>query len=223
MINYYVSKLNQTTFSFPLQTYATEGSMMDQRARISLVCAWISFTLVLLQVPCGKPLLVPPSQRAFSLKRVYRTPHVTTSTMMAKPSTPMPRNVKETVNAMRSAVQEGLKDRQSRMDVDLPFAARLGVEVDESGNKSPSAKDIQKSDRELARLFVEMFDVLGDHLVVVFSSDAEAKAAKKVWDQGAPYKGRVTCFFPKKTSVRAKKNKGGVAGFSKKVLNERKD
>ncbi|CAM9986338.1 unnamed protein product [Discosporangium mesarthrocarpum] len=142
----------------------------------------------------------------------------TPTRMMAKPSTPMPRNIKETVSFMRAAVQEGLRAQQSRMDVDLPFAARLGVEVDPSEEKGPSADDIQKSDRELARLFVDMFDVIGDHVVVAFPTDAEASAAKKAWAKGAPYRGKVVSMKPqKKKGPKIKRGTGAVIGFAAAV------
>lgn len=39
--------------------------------------------------------------------------------------------------------QEGLKARQSRMDVDLPFAAQLGVELSEEEKAKKEKKKVR--------------------------------------------------------------------------------
>jgi hypothetical protein len=47
------------------------------------------------------------------------------------------------------------------MDIQLPFGARLGVE---SVAKNAPV-NAEQSDRELARIFLEMFDPIGDNTV----------------------------------------------------------
>eukprot|EP00903_Cladosiphon_okamuranus_P018194 g16737.t1 len=107
------------------------------------------------------------------------------------------------------------------MDVDLPFAARLGVETadEDKGKKKYTAADVERADRELARLFVEMFDVIGDQVVVAFPTDEDAKKATKAWNKGVPYKGKVTSMDPK--PAKGPKLKRGsteaLAGFASQV------
>ena len=76
----------------------------------------------------------------------------------------MPRDIKEVVNQMRASVQSALQARVSRIDVDLPIGAEFGVEqggeTRKRGAKLTSA-DVARSDREVARLFVEMFEGTG--------------------------------------------------------------
>ncbi|CAN0290514.1 unnamed protein product [Ascophyllum nodosum] len=145
--------------------------------------------------------------------------------MMTKPSQPVPRNVKDTVSSLRAAVQEGLKARQSRMDVDLPIAARLGVEVtdDDKNKKTATAADVERSDRELARLFLEMFDVIGEQVVVAFPTDEEAQKAENVWSKGAPFKGRVTSMNPRaKKGPQLKRGSEAFLGFAKSLEAKKK-
>ncbi|CAM9361010.1 unnamed protein product [Phaeothamnion confervicola] len=152
---------------------------------------------------------------------------------MAVPSTPIPRNIKDTVSSLRKAVQAGLQSRCSRMDVELPFGARLGVEAgskteDEvSPNRAPGKTAgraaLERSDRELARLIIEMFSPIGDNLVVAFATDAEARAAKSAW-AASSYKGKIASFdsmgkaksAPRRGGVGGGKG-GGGGGFAKKM------
>lgn len=121
-------------------------------------------------------------------------------------STPqLPRDVKEAVSKCRAAVQSGLENRLSRMDIEFPVGTKFGVEkngaskkrggklasamADENPSNSGITKDMfDTSDRELARLFVEMFQPLGgEHISVVFSDGALADVAADSWkgDLGA--------------------------------------
>ena len=80
-----------------------------------------------------------------------------------------PKDVKEAVTRCRASVQEALGKRISRMDIEFPVGAKFGVENGEkkqSQKKSsagvaalPTKDLLDTSDRELARLFVEMFQV----------------------------------------------------------------
>ncbi|CAM9900157.1 unnamed protein product [Scytosiphon promiscuus] len=140
---------------------------------------------------------------------------------MSNPSTPVPRNIKDTVSCLRAAVQEGLQAQRSRMDVDLPFAARLGVETADADKdkKKYTDADVERADRELARLFLEMFDVIGDQVVVAFPTDEGAKKATKVWNKGMPFKGKVTCMDPRppKGPKLKRGSTSALAGFASQV------
>eukprot|EP00904_Undaria_pinnatifida_P010207 jgi/Undpi1/6316/HiC_scaffold_20.g08799.m1 len=120
---------------------------------------------------------------------------------------------------------EGLKGQRSRMDVDLPFAARLGVETadGDKDKKKATAADVERADRELARLFLEMFDVIGEQVVVAFPTDEDAKKATKAWAKGTPYKGTVTSMNPKaQKSAQIKRGSEAVLGFAKSVAAKKK-
>jgi len=96
------------------------------------------------------------------------------------------------------------------MDVELPPGAALGVEQKErdGGNNGPAgqggllglgldsggggggaenaaaaARALQRSDRELARLYVEMFRPIKEAVTVVFSTSEDARAAAGKWSE----------------------------------------
>ncbi|CAM9632043.1 unnamed protein product [Chrysoparadoxa australica] len=132
-------------------------------------------------------------------------------------SQPIPRDIKGTISALRSAVQEGLGKRKSRMEVELPYGARFGVEKVEKDGANDAPQDPEVSNRELARLFVEMFDPCGDKLICAFRSDKQAAAAKSIWGKGT-YKGKVTSFAPKAKAGKALKGKASrKGGFAAKM------
>mmetsp|Transcript_13520 Transcript_13520/g.19947 ORF Transcript_13520/g.19947 Transcript_13520/m.19947 type:complete len:352 (+) Transcript_13520:246-1301(+) len=103
----------------------------------------------------------------------------------------LPRDVKEAVSKCRAAVQEALQNRMSRMDVEMPVGTKFGIEKGrkaktvvkkDDGEKIPSKEDFDASDRELARIFVEMFQPLGgNHISVVFNEEGLSNAAKTKW------------------------------------------
>lgn len=103
----------------------------------------------------------------------------------------LPRDVKEAVSRCRAAVQEALQNRMSRMDIEMPVGTKFGIEKSrktktvvkkDDGEKIPSKDDFDTSDRELARIFVEMFQPLGgSHISVVFNEEGLSDAAKKKW------------------------------------------
>lgn len=143
--------------------------------------------------------------------------------MAAEPSTPVPRDIKDVLQAMRASVQAAIGNRVSRMDVELPTGLRFGVEKLPAGT---DAEKITQSDRELARLFVEMFDPLGETMMVAFRTEEDARAARDSWASG-PYKGKVTSIATRVAAASAssspipKKGKGksaGGGGFGKKSL-----
>ena len=103
----------------------------------------------------------------------------------------LPRDVKEAVSKCRAATQEALKSQISRMDIEFPVGTKFGVEKTKKTKSSPVSDAptktiLDQSDRELARLFVEMFQpVGGDHLCVVFNDQGLADLAKKQWKDDA--------------------------------------
>ena len=78
----------------------------------------------------------------------------------------LPTSVKVAISDMTGATQAALQSRCSRMDVELPPGVELGVEkgskatsglFNEGGDADAAIASVMRSDRELARLYVEMF------------------------------------------------------------------
>ena len=104
-------------------------------------------------------------------------------TIVAKEAA-LPRDIKEVVNQMRASVQSALNNRVSRIDVDLPIGAEFGVEQGGETRKRGAkltVADVSKSDREVARLFVEMFEGTGLRPLVLFTDEKQAVRAKELW------------------------------------------
>ncbi len=91
----------------------------------------------------------------------------------------IPRSIKDGVNGLRFAMQRALRDRKSRAEINLPRGTPLGVE----GPGAGSANDdkFEKSDRELARLVVELFKPIIENTVVVFQQSRQARRASSIW------------------------------------------
>jgi Domain of unknown function (DUF1995) len=122
----------------------------------------------------------------------------------------LPRDVKEAVSKCRQATQDALQRRISRMDVEFPVGTKFGVEKssgknskagrrkaalvgDEgAGDGGPTRARLDQSDRELARLYVDMFQpVGGDNIAVVFVDDALANEAKQQWKSDPTAKSQI--------------------------------
>jgi len=74
----------------------------------------------------------------------------------------------------------------SRLMVGMPRGFDFGIEGEAlNRNKALTADEEMRSDRELARLFVEMFMGTGLRLVVCFSTKKAANKAKRVWGSAA--------------------------------------
>ena len=161
---------------------------------IAILCI---FLLPAFQV--ATPFIVRPSLSrrevpipAFSLSMISNLMNIGGK---AEPS--LPKDVKEAVLKCRTAVQKGLEDRLSRMDVEFPVGTKFSVEKGSSGGKkrgrnvssaiqsnegAPTKDMFDTSDRELARLFVEMFQPVGGNAItVVFKDEDLADIAKKRW------------------------------------------
>eukprot|EP00984_Skeletonema_dohrnii_P029530 scaffold20262_cov129-Skeletonema_dohrnii-CCMP3373.AAC.1 len=115
----------------------------------------------------------------------------------------LPKDVKDAISKCRGAVQTALENRLSRMDVEMPVGANFGVEKKkassrrksslasltdggdssmEGGEEGLTMEKLDTSNRELARLFVEMFQPLGGkHISAVFNDEILADEARKLW------------------------------------------
>ncbi|GAX23561.1 hypothetical protein FisN_14Hh261 [Fistulifera solaris] len=130
----------------------------------------------------------------------------------------LPKDVKEAVSKCREATQEALKNRISRMDIEFPVGTKFNVEKSATKSKGPpSLQDFQRSDRELARLFVDMFQpVGGDRIAVIFKDDDQAKQAKNLWKGDASAASRILALNRGKKQRTAKKS----LGFANKLAAE---
>lgn len=175
----------------------------------------------------------------YMIKNIFGGDGITSTTDSKLPQ--LPRDVKEAVSKCREATQAALSDRISRMTVDFPVGTKFGVEkggtrkkrqgADDSSNdnaNTPTQQDLQKSDRELARIFVEMFQpVGGENLVVAFNTVEEADAAKKQWKGDASAASRILSMDRRKSSSANKakkkqksKQRKSAKGFAAKLAAE---
>jgi hypothetical protein len=146
----------------------------------------------------------------------------------------LPRDVKDAVTQCRAAVQEALKDRLSRMDIEFPVGTKFNVEKAGSTTKrgkassqenpdTPTKDTLDQSDRELARLFVEMFQpVGGDNIAAVFNDVSLADAAKKRWKGDASANSSILSMDRRKSKSKSagSQKKKKVLGFAAKLAVE---
>jgi len=123
----------------------------------------------------------------------------------------IPRSIKDGINGLRFAMQRVLRDRKSRVEVNLPRGTPLGVEGPGAGS---SADDkYEKADRELARLTVELFKPIIENTVVIFSQGRQARRASSIWGTEVVK----TMAWDEMTSTaikrKNKKTKKGAGGF----------
>lgn len=159
-----------------------------------------------------------------------------------KPPT-LPKDVKSAVSVCRESVQKALENRMSRMDIEMPVGSNFGVEKASGGKKGGKNKlsqalgdndgatnpevtkeRLDTSDRELARLFVEMFQpVGGDNISVVFNDRSLAETAAKKWKGDSTCSCRIQSMNRKTSSIGMggeKKKKKKAAGFAAKMKAE---
>ncbi|KAL9184611.1 hypothetical protein ACHAXT_012581 [Thalassiosira profunda] len=152
----------------------------------------------------------------------------------------LPKDVKDAISKCRGAVQKGLEGRISRMDVEMPVGANFGVESNKSkgkrGNLSSLTGDessqqegltmekLDTSNRELARLFVEMFQPLGgNHIAAVFNDQTLADQARKRWAGDVSAECNILAIDRKgkrgvmKTGKKKKKAKGFAAKMAEEM------
>jgi len=157
--------------------------------------------LIILQVV--KCFEVPVSPALSSRQRLHGLSSSSSSLLSSLSSNgstiSLPRDVKDAVSRCRQATQEALQKRISRMDIEFPVGTKFGVEKaskkksrksaildtdneDDGAAGTPTRATLDQSDRELARLYVDMFQpVGGENIAVVFVDDALANEAKRRW------------------------------------------
>jgi len=105
-----------------------------------------------------------------------------------------PTSIKNVVSRMTQAMQKGLQARMSRMEVELPPGVDFGVELGDSKSRQEKAKlsdteRILNSNREVARLFTEMFSSIQTSTTVAFPTESAAFEARNLWS--AQFRGTV--------------------------------
>ncbi|CAE8584122.1 unnamed protein product, partial [Polarella glacialis] len=112
----------------------------------------------------------------------------------------VPKDVAALVEGLKSSTEASLNLRCSRLDVEIPPAYKLGVEGDKKKGRllvdkiNADDEEVARSDRELARVFVEMFLEIGPGLMIVFRNKALATAARATWKLETKTEGRVISF-----------------------------
>mmetsp|Transcript_9366 Transcript_9366/g.10885 ORF Transcript_9366/g.10885 Transcript_9366/m.10885 type:complete len:369 (-) Transcript_9366:54-1160(-) len=208
----------------------------------------IILTILSLSYYCSKTTAFSPKSQHRSIKTQHVTKLHISNLFTNQPSSPqLPKDVKEAVSKCRQAVQKGLEKKLSRMDIEFPVGTKFGVEKKSSAKKgsnklasvlSDSEKNssseltremLDTSDRELARLFVEMFQPLGgDHISVVFHDDNLADTARSSWKGDLSAECKVSSLNRGKKVKSAIKGMGGAAkgrkskkkGFAAKMNEE---
>jgi hypothetical protein len=109
----------------------------------------------------------------------------------------LPKDIKDAVTKCQQSVQKALSARISRMEIEMPVGANFGIEDNSTKNKQSkkNKRDYDKDDttgltmtkldtsnRELARLFVEMFQPLGgSHICAIYNTEDLADEARLRW------------------------------------------
>jgi len=141
----------------------------------------------------------------------------------------LPKDVKEAVKKCREATQEALQKQKSRMDIEFPVGTKFNVErlpkkKNTQKKQPPTQADLQRSDRELARIFVDMFQpVGGDQIAVVFNDVDAADEAKKKWKDDSTAKSRILSLDRRKSDQKKKKTVTKKKGFAAKLAQEMAD
>ena len=114
------------------------------------------------------------------------------------------------------------------MDIEFPVGANFGIEKDRKktakqtsskGDGVPTKNLLDTSDRELTRIFVEMFQPLGgDAISVVFNEGTLADKAKMAWKDDSSASCQIIALGRRKSSP-SNKNKKPV-GFAAKIAAE---
>jgi Domain of unknown function (DUF1995) len=140
----------------------------------------------------------------------------------------LPRDVKEAVAACRAATQRALQDRVSRMDIEFPVGTKFGIEPSprkksesKAAAAAPTLADLERSHRELARIFVEMFQPVGENRIAVAFATAElADAAQRQWRDDPTARSRILSMDQRKRHHAKKKRQVASKGFAAKLALE---
>lgn len=90
-----------------------------------------------------------------------------------------PRRVGAAVSELRKAMQAALSARRSRLSVNLPDGARLGLEKGDAIGEASNS--LVQGDRELARCLVALFEGTGLSVCTIFSTVTEMNMTAKRW------------------------------------------
>eukprot|EP00804_Cyclotella_cryptica_P004327 CCRYP_021164-RA/>CCRYP_021164-RA protein AED:0.24 eAED:0.24 QI:216/1/1/1/1/1/2/370/185 len=158
----------------------------------------------------------------------------------------LPKDIKDAILKCRGALQKGLEDQRSRMDVEMPVCANFGVENKKAsknklGNLSSFTGDddpessltidkLDTSNGELARLFVEMFQPLGSlHICTVFNDEYLSDQAHERWSDNISAECHIVAIDRKgkrswggivKTGSKGMQKKKKAMGFAAKIAAE---
>eukprot|EP00929_Paragymnodinium_shiwhaense_P034816 TRINITY_DN188_c0_g2_i1.p1 TRINITY_DN188_c0_g2~~TRINITY_DN188_c0_g2_i1.p1 ORF type:complete len:393 (-),score=105.11 TRINITY_DN188_c0_g2_i1:100-1278(-) len=131
----------------------------------------------------------------------------------------VPEDVAAMVNGMKAATTEVLNQGISRLDIEAPPSFKFGVEGDKGRLLEELGEDDRKelvrSDREMARLFVEMLQPIGPGLCIAFRNKAMAERARKIWKL-QPGEGNIIS-FPEKAKNAFSTEMGGPIQFKSKL------
>ena len=192
-------------------------------------------TLIISYLPHASSAYIALSRiRRPSATSLHLIGNLLEETKKSSPEPTLPRDAKDAVSACREAVQEALQKRMSRMDVEFPVGTKFSVEKDSDGGRkrgrvapsqdvkgTPTRDQLDKSDRELARLFVEMFQpVGGGAITVAFTNEDLAEEAKKRWKGDASAVCKIVSIGRNKKGSVSRGMGGGGMG-NKKVKKKR--
>lgn len=150
----------------------------------------------------------------------------------------LPKDVKDAVSSCRGAVQKALENRMSRMVIEMPVGTKFGIEKEGgkkggknklsqalSDNSSENLSEkltkerLDTSDRELARLFVDMFQpVGGENIAVVFNNNLLAETAAKKWKGDSTCNCRIKSINRKEKKSIVSRGMGGNKNKKKKAV-----
>lgn len=131
----------------------------------------------------------------------------------------LPKNIKDSLQQLRNAMQAALSSKCSRMDIEFPYGSNIGVEGRKTATDSEvpmvMQDDAQASDRELARAMVEMFrgTEIEQNLVVAFMDSPQANKATKRW--AGAFAGQVIVLDSKQNKRPARAGGGGFGASVK--------
>ena len=164
------------------------------------------------------------------------------------PAPKLPRDIADAVRHCRAATQQALTQRLSRLTIEFPVGTKFGVEPGSHSKPTTkkkntsnsmmmsvtqlSADEYDRSNRELARLLVEMFQPVGsDRITVIFATTDLVQAAQQQWknDSAGAASTRLMALHPStattatSTSLSKKNKKSKAKGFAMKLAQELDD
>jgi hypothetical protein len=154
----------------------------------------------------------------------------------------LPKDIKDAVTKCQQSVQKALSARISRMEIEMPVGANFGIEDNSNNNNKQSKKNkrdydkddttgltmtkLDTSNRELARLFVEMFQPLGgSHICAIYNTEDLANEARLRWSNNLAVECNIVALDRKGRRSRkgSKPNKKVNKGFAAILAEELDD